>query len=99
MSIVYPLNFPSYTRLASFLLREKSVVGLTAAPFSGIQQVQEYSGAWWEAEFTIRPLTKPLRDQWMAFFSSLHGRTGTFIMGHPLETTTAGSASTLGGIP
>lgn len=97
--IIYPLNFPTITNLLDFTLREVSVVGDTASSFSGSQQVQAFIGAWWEAEFTIRPLTRPLYDQWGAFFSSLHGKAGTFLMGHPLHSAPSGSASSLNGTP
>jgi hypothetical protein len=99
MTISYPLPFPTITRLTNFILRERSVVAVTGAPFSGQQQIQEHSGSWWEAEFDIRPLPQDLYDQWGSFFSKLHGRSGTFLMGDPLKRTTRGNAALLGGVP
>jgi hypothetical protein len=99
VSIIYPLAYPAYTRLTNFSLRERTVGGMTVAPFSRAQQVQEFPGAGWEAEISFPPLTDTQYRQWGAFFSSLHGQSGYFIMGHPLLTRTAGIASTVGGLP
>lgn len=99
MTILYPLDLPTVTKLVSFNLRERNVAGVSVAPFSGAQQVQDHQGSWWEADFGIRPLPKELYDPWASFFTKLNGRVGTFIMGHPLITTTVGSAAIVGGTP
>jgi hypothetical protein len=63
----------------------KRVVGVAESPFTLEQQVYEHQGARWEAEITLPPLTLDQAREWEAFFISLRGRKGTFIMGNPLH--------------
>jgi hypothetical protein len=99
MTIFYPLTLPTVTKLTGFMLRELNVVGVTKAPFSGLQQVQQFPGQWWEASFDIRPLNYDEFRQWGNFFSQLNGQAGTFAMGHPMIKTISGNALSLGGLP
>src|SRR5512139_2070332 len=99
MTVSFPLDFPTHTGLIRLVLRERNVVGVSTSPFSGIQQVQEFSGGWWEGEFSIRPMYREHAEPWLAFLSSLRGQTGTFLMGDPLATAPRGSAAQTPGTP
>ena len=84
MAITYPLTIPNHD-FRSMTMRMKRVVGVAESPFTLEQQVYEHQGARWEAEITLPPMTLDQARAWEAFFISLRGRKGTFIMGHPLH--------------
>lgn len=92
MAISYPLTIPNHD-FASFTMRMKRVVGYNESTFTLEQQVYEHQGARWEAEVTLPPMTHTEARQWQAFFISLKGRRGTFIMGNPLQDDIAGTAT------
>ena len=99
MSIAFPLTFPSHTGLAGFSIRGHQVVGVTMAPFSGVQQVQEHSGAWWEATLELPRMGRDAAMIWQAWLRSLRGPAGTFLMGIPRQVTPRGSTRVTPGVP
>lgn len=99
MTISFPLTWPTVPGVTSLTIGESNVVGLSAAPFSGVQQVQEHQGQWWTAEAEWRPMYREEIDPWMGFFSSLRGMTGTFILPDLARPTARGSASVTPGSP
>jgi hypothetical protein len=100
MTISFPLTFPTYTGLGAFSIRGPQVSGATTAPFSGVQQIQEHAGGWWEADFELPPtMSRAQAAQWSAWLQSLRGRVGTFLMGIPREGTPRGSAGVTPGGP
>lgn len=84
MAISYPLAIPNH-EFASMTMRMVRAVGMSESPFTFEQQVYEHQGARWEAEVTLPPLTLDQARAWEAFFVSLKGRRGTFLMGNPLH--------------
>lgn len=92
--ISYPLNLPaSPPGFRTFDLDGNAVVGVSASPFTGQQQVYEWPGAWWEAKVSLPPMRRPDAERWIAFLLSLRGRVGTFLMGVPLAQTPRGIAT------
>jgi len=69
-------------------------VGMSQSPFTGSQQVYEWPGEWWEAEFTLPPMSRTQAEQWIAFLTALRGSYGTFIIGDPAGKTPMGSVAT-----
>jgi len=99
MSITFPLTFPSHTGLAGFSIRGHQVSGATTSPFSGVQQVQEHQGAWWEASFELPAMNRANAMIWQAWLRSLRGRVGTFVMPVARQGTPRGSAGVTPGTP
>jgi hypothetical protein len=96
MAVSYPLAFPTITGVAGFVLRAVTTDEVATSPFSLSQQVQLNQGEMWEADVTLPILTRAQADVWEAFFLSLRGSYGTFLMGDPEHATARGS---LGGAP
>lgn len=97
MSITYPLTMPTAIKnLADFTLRRMNPQGMSVSPFTGAQQVQASQGQWWEADFSLPPLTRAEADAWEAWALSLDGSKGTFLLGDPEHETPRGA---LGGNP
>lgn len=79
--------------------RSRNLVGMTTAPYTGWQQIQEFAGAWWEMEITFPPLGQRDGQRLVAFLESLRGQVGTFLFGNPKKATPRGSAATVPGNP
>lgn len=99
MTISYPISLPTHVGFAEIVIREVNVTATTAAPFSGVQQVQEHPGAWWEAELSIPPMRRANAEIWLAAFTSLRGMVGTFLLGDPMGARPRGSARLTPGTP
>lgn len=89
MAISYPVNFPD-VGIRSMTIRARNVVGMSASPFTGQQQVYKHQGQWWEAEVTLPPMKRADAEQVVAFLLSLNGRLGTFLLGDPANTSPRG---------
>ncbi len=96
MAITYPLALPSVFALAQISLRARSVVGESASPFTGSQQLYAWPGQWWEAECRLPRMARADAEEMIGWLVSLNGREGTFLMGDPIGATPRGSA---GGTP
>jgi hypothetical protein len=89
MAITYPISFPSLG-IRSMNIRARSVVGFSASPFTGQQQVYKHQGQWWEAEVTLPPMKREDAEQIAAFLLKLNGQYGTFLLGDPANTVPRG---------
>lgn len=97
MTISYPLTFPTHNKLIAITFRDHQVAAKTTAPWSGIQQVQEWPGSWWEADFTLPPMKRAVAEPWVAWLQSLRGIVGTFLL--PTNSVAKGTASATPGTP
>lgn len=93
MAITYPLSLPNITSYESARMTAQSVVGVSRSPFTGAQQVQKHQGQWWTFEGKLIPLSRANAEAWVAFFLSLNGMQGTFLLGDPLATSPRGLGS------
>lgn len=93
MAISYPLTIPNQ-EFASMSMRLVRATGFNESPFTFSQQVYQHSGAQWQAEVSLPPLTYAEAREWESFFISLRGRRGTFLMGNPAVTSPQGTVST-----
>lgn len=94
MAISYPLTFPTIdgkSLVRKMTMRLVHSVAVTESPFNYKQQTQDFGGARWEAEVTLRPLTLTEAKEVSAFFASLKGAKGTFLFGNPLHDYTSGA--------
>ena len=71
-------------------IRARSVVGFSASPFTGQQQVYKHQGQWWEAEVTLPPMKRADAEQIAAFLLKLNGQYGTFTLGDKANTVPRG---------
>jgi hypothetical protein len=92
MAITYPLAFPSQC-VKEITIRAKTIVGFSASPFTGQQQVYKHQGQWWEAEMSFPPMRRENAEEVAAFLIKLNGRYGTFLMGDPANTSPRGLAT------
>lgn len=89
MAIEFPVNFPA-VGIRSMTIRGRNVVGISASPFTGQQQVYKHAGQWWESEVTLPPMKRADAEQVVAFLMSLNGRFGTFLLGDPANASPRG---------
>lgn len=94
MAITYPVNIPEH-RFASMSMRLRRASAMTESTFTLQQQVFQYSGAVWEAEITLPPMSYAEAKEWQAFILSLRGMSGTFLMGNPLDVSATGTATSV----
>lgn len=81
MAISYPVTFPASIGVSSINIRARTVVGVSASPFTGQQQVYRHQGQWWEAEVTLPPMKRSDAEQVIAFLLKMNGQYGTFLLG------------------
>lgn len=93
MAITYPLTLPAAPSFNAARLTARSVVASSMSPFTGQEQVQEYAGQWFEAEFTLPAMTRAQADYWVAFMLKLNGIRGTFLAGDPAAKKPRGIAT------
>lgn len=96
MAITFPLSIPTTPGAAGlerFVLTGVHAVGVLRSPFTYATQVQSHPGEAWMLEASIAPCRKEQAEPWVAFFSSLRGPTGTFLMGDPHRTSPLGVAT------
>lgn len=89
MAITYPLAFPSQC-VNQITIRAKTIVGISASPFTGQQQVYKHQGQWWEAEMSFPPMKRENAEEVAVFLIKLNGRFGTFLMGDSANTLPRG---------
>lgn len=94
MAITYPITFPN-VGIRNVTIRSKSVVGSSASPFTGQQQVYKHQGQWWEMDVSLPPMKRQDAEAVAAFLISLNGKYGTFLLGDPLASSPMG----VGGSP
>lgn len=100
MAITYPLSLPSGLFPNRARVTPRSIVGVSASPFTGQQQVYAHQGQWWELDLSFGPLSREKGERLAAFLLSLNGRQGTFVLAPPGADTprgTAASATVSGG--
>lgn len=91
MAITYPLIMPTAViNIATITLRKQEPQNISVSPWTGVQQVQNSQGQWWEADVGLPPLTRAQADAWEVFILKLAGAKGTFLMGDPEHTAPRG---------
>lgn len=89
----YPLALPSSRQISGCRINAVDIVGTSASPFTGVQQVYAYTGQFWEVDVTLRPMSRDEAELWITFFMKLRGAYGTFLMGDPNGATARGVAT------
>jgi len=91
MAITYPIKLPGLdlpiagesVPISSIRFKPRSVVAISASPFTFQQQVQVHQGQIWAAEIHLPPLEHDEAQEWIAALLSLNGIQGTFYLGDP----------------
>ena len=89
----FPLTFPSTTGVTKSNFTLSRVIGMSASPFTGQQQVYEHSFALWKATISLPPMKRATAAEYQTFFMELHGQRGTFTMGDPDAKSVRGNAT------
>lgn len=79
--------------MASVRFSAHAVVAISQSPFTGQQQVQEYSGKLLQATISVPPMERNDAEEVIAFLLKLNGKRGTFLMGDPTGATPRGIAT------
>lgn len=93
MTISYPVTAPTAVAPRSVRMTQRSIVGVSASPFTAQQQVYVYQGMWWEMDVQLPPMIRADAEAWISTLVSLNGREGTFLFGPPGAASTRGTAT------
>lgn len=85
----YPTNKRLVPKSVSFTAKTQATT--FQSPYSGQQQIVQYSGQWWEATLTYAPLFQTDAEELIGFLNSLNGSTGTFKWLPPSKYLVTGS--------
>ena len=98
MTITYPLSLPrsEFVRVTIF---ENNGTSLNASPFTGVESVQSFDAEFWEAEVEYPEFPYADARAVLGWRSALRGQLGTFLLPHPSQATSGGTAATVGGSP
>jgi hypothetical protein len=83
------VNFPEIngeTLIQKMSMKIVNSVAVNTSPYTYAQQVQNMGGSRWEANITLRPMTRTEALAFQAFMAGLKGQVGTFRLGNPLST-------------
>lgn len=86
MSITYPISPPTTPGFRNVVRKHASVVALGTSPYSGSQQAQEWHD-YLAFGLELPPLNDADGEIWEAFFRSLFGTKGTFLLGDPARSS------------
>lgn len=81
IAITYPLALPTTPAPTNTEINLDYVIGFKASPTSRSAQTHDWGGRQWKARVTLPPMLRATADDWLVFFSLLHGQKGTFLMG------------------
>lgn len=93
MAISFPLSLPTVTGIRSSELQPRTVVGFDQSPFTGHQQVYAWPAQWLQFAIELPPMKQTAAAIWAAFFMSLNGAEGTFLLGPSIRKTPGGNIS------
>ena len=92
MAISYPLALPTATGIKSVVISPISIVGVTRSIYTLEEQVQVHPGQAWQANINLPIMNDVNAQEWIAFFLSLNGVQGTFLMSDPTRALPRGAA-------
>ena len=85
----YPSNIRLAPRNISFTTKTQATT--FQSPYTGQQQIVQYSGQWWEAVLSYAPLFQSDAEELIGFFNRLNGSTGVFYWTPPSRYMMSGS--------
>ena len=78
--VLTPPASPGYRTSNWHLAR---AVGRSTSPFTGAEKSYEYSGAWWECELSLPPMTRATAVEWLSFLTRASAGNATFLLNDP----------------
>lgn len=87
------LSMPASPGFRKIKFGFNDVVGGTASPFTGSQQVMKWPGEWWEGQASLPPMTRADAENWIAFLGLCHGRFRKFLFTDPSGRTPRGTGA------
>lgn len=79
-TLVYPLRMPDAPGFREITWGMDSVVAVTESPFTFRQQTYAWPGQRWKCAVRLPPMRDANARNWMAFFATLNGQEGTFLL-------------------
>ncbi len=79
--IVYPIRMPARPAFREITWGMDSVVAVSESPFTFRQQTYAWPGQRWKCSMKLPPMKPDDARNWKAFFGSLNGQEGTFLIG------------------
>jgi hypothetical protein len=79
-TLVYPLRMPARPGYVEVTWRMDSVVQVLTSPFTFAQKTNAWPGQRWGAAVKLPEMQPVLGREWIAFFASLNGLEGTFLL-------------------
>jgi hypothetical protein len=92
MAISYPLSLPTTPGIKRVTLHQAVSVAVVQNPWTFATQVQKFAGQMWGADITLPSMTRDQAEAWLAWFVSLNGQEGTFLLTNPAAKLPRGSA-------
>ena len=81
----------------SVQFKAQEIVAVSASPFTGQTQIQDWQAGWLEASVTLPPMTLPQAQAWVAWLLQLRGQANVFLFGFSDGRYTQGSAGAAAG--
>lgn len=81
--ITFPLTLPADGGPSRVSFRDNNTAGVTVAPFSLSEQIQEFDGQAWEMDMIFPPMGRDRGEAWVAALRALRGPVGTFFFSVP----------------
>jgi hypothetical protein len=91
MPLSFPLTFPTTFPTSRVKFAMVNQASMSRSPFSGVRQVQEWPGEWWEVDVTLAPMKRSVAAPIIAVLSALRGQSGTVYFGDPNGKTPQGA--------
>lgn len=90
--VAYPIALPTSPNWRTSKFGPQAAVGVSESEFTFEQQVYVHQGQRWKLQATMPSMARYQAEAWLAAFTSLNGRQGTFLMGDPDGKKPRGSA-------
>lgn len=72
------VTMPTSPSARSIDFTTNQIVALSASPFTGQQQVQDWQAGWMEAQISLPPLTATQAAAWVSFLVACRGQASVF---------------------
>ena len=93
MAFTYPRAWPALRGVAEIAFTPFSVSAMNVSPLSLEAQVYGWPGERWEVDVSFVAMKRADAERWIAFFTSLRGKVGSFTLGDPAGQVPRGTAS------
>lgn len=89
----YPLTFPTTVSPNAIRITPSNAIGQSESPFNYSEKVYDWGGERWLIDASLPPMRRAVAEEYIAFFTALKGRYGTFLMRIPAHRAAQGAVS------